>query len=87
MEDYEAETIVQKTQAVRKKIREFYAEFPHYNPAQLPAFAGGNISGVATNRVITKRVMEKWHDPEANEIVQDIKSSLDLKAKLLKKQI
>jgi len=84
MEDYEAETIVQKTQAVRKKIREFYAEFPHYNPAQVSA---GNVSGVATNRVITKRVMDKWRDPEAKELADDIKSSLDLRTKLLKKQI
>lgn len=41
--DYDAEHIMKKTMAVRKKIREFYLQFPQYSPMtrqEMPRYTG-----------------------------------------------
>jgi len=74
MPDYEAEKIVKKTQAVRKKIREFYQEFPQYCP--YAHIRTDNQTKAKTNKTITKKVMAKHVEPDVVELVDDIKSKL-----------
>ena len=72
MADYEAEKIIKKTAAVRKKIRQFYAEFPHYSPIQQHLIP----RTVQTNRIVTNKVMKKYIDPEVAEIVDELRKNL-----------
>lgn len=79
MSDYEAEKIVKKTLAVRRKIREFYSEFPQYSP--YAHVTRDNPTKAQTNKTITKRVMAKYVEPEVKEIANDIHNQI-LKEKL-----
>jgi len=79
MSDYEAEKIVKKTLAVRRKIREFYNEFPQYSP--YAHVTRDNPTKAQTNKTITKRVMAKYVEPEVKEIANDIHNQI-LKEKL-----
>lgn len=83
MDDYEAEHIVEKTAAVRRAIRQFYEEFPQYCPyGELRQ----NVVSPKPEGAITKRVRSRWVDPEARELATDIKDTLELKSKLLKRK-
>ena len=79
MSDYEAQKIVKKSQAVRKKIREFYSEFPQYSP--YAHITTDNPTKAQTNKIITKRVMSKHVElePEVVELVNDIKSKMKMR--------
>lgn len=79
MSDYEAEKIVKKTLAVRRKIREFYSEFPQYCP--YGHVTRDNPTKAHTNKTITKRVMSKYVEPEVKEIANDIHNQI-IKEKL-----
>ena len=79
MSDYEAEKIVKKTLAVRRKIREFYSEFPQYCP--YGHIRTDNQTKAKTNKTITKKVMSKYVEPEVVELVDDIKSKLKMSKK------
>lgn len=79
MSDYEAEEIVKKTLAVRRKIREFYSEFPQYSP--YAHVTRDNPTKAQTNKTITKKVMSKYYEPEVREITNDIHNQI-LKEKL-----
>ena len=76
MSDYEAEKIVKKTQAVRKKIREFYQEFPQYCP--YIHITQDDLTKAQNNKTITKRVIKKYDESEVIELVNDIKSKLKM---------
>lgn len=79
MSDYDAEKIVKKTLAVRRKIREFYNEFPQYCPYGYKL--KDNPTKAQTNKTVTKKVMSKYVEPEVVEIVNDIKSKLKMRMK------